>query len=96
MEDQRQFERMATLEADLNQIKLLLTKLDSKFDNLSVAYVPRAEIDEKFKSRDEKINILQNEVTTMKVERQQNKALAPAWIGVIVAIAALIVPLLQR
>jgi DNA repair exonuclease SbcCD ATPase subunit len=96
MEERQQVEKMAAFEADLNQIKQILTKLDGKFDNLSVAYVPRAEIDEKFRSRDEQLGVLRSEITAIKATAQSNRALAPAWVGVIVSIAALLIPLLTK
>lgn len=88
-------ERMATLETELKQITSILNKLDGKFDDMNNAYVPRAEIDEKFKSRDEKIVALTVDVVSIKADRQSNKALAPAWVAVMVAIAALLIPLLK-
>lgn len=86
------YERMATVEAKLNQIESLLTKLDDKFDNMNVAFVPRNEIDEKFRHRDEKIATLQIELQAAKQERQGNKALAPAWVGVIISLIAILSP----
>lgn len=91
--DHNAYERMATMEAKLGQIESLLTKLDDKLDNMNTAFVPRMEIEEKFRHRDEKIVSLQSEIIQMKQDKQQNKALLPAWIGVIVAIAALLAPL---
>jgi hypothetical protein len=87
------YERMATMEAKLGTIESLLTKLDDKFDNLNNAYVPRAEIDVLFRQRDDKLDILMAEVALMKQNKQNSKALIASWAAVLVAIIALVAPL---
>lgn len=76
-------ERMAKVETKLEQIEQLLTKLDTKFDLLNTAFVPRNEIDEMFRSRDARINEL-------KAAIDSDKSQLPIWIGTIVSLGALV------
>lgn len=87
-------ERMATVETELKQINKLLMKLDEKFDNMNTQYVPRSEIDEKFKSRDEKVILIQADILSMKANQQTNKSIYPAWAAVIVAILATVMAII--
>jgi predicted RNase H-like nuclease (RuvC/YqgF family) len=75
-------ERLAALEAQLESvidaqadIKAYMIRLEAKLDAYQTNYVPRQELNEMFRSRDEKIARLEDELKT----RRQNW---PTWIGI--------------
>jgi hypothetical protein len=90
-----EIERMVTLETQLGNIERMLLKLDDKFDNMTTVFVPRMEINEMFRQRDAAIATLQQEIISIKSEKQQNKTNAPTWVAAVIAFFALIVTLFQ-
>ncbi|UJF36619.1 hypothetical protein [Paenibacillus hexagrammi] len=93
-------ERLAALEAQINsfdsqlhEIKNALLRMDTKLDAWQSTYVPRAEISEMLRSRDEKIIALQQDIADIHDEKQANKQLLPNWVQVGIAIAAVAISL---
>lgn len=89
-------ERLASLEAQfaavdtqLSEIKTALLRMDTKLDAWQSTYVPRAEINEMFRSRDEKITLLHQEIIDLNEEKKANKQLLPTWTHAAVALIAL-------
>lgn len=89
--ERQDYERISRIEAELENITKLLTKLDAKFDSLNTVFAPRSELNVMFSQRDEKIQNLQKEIEELKVEKRNNKALAPAWAGVVVGVISLLI-----
>lgn len=93
-------ERLAALEAQftatssqLNDIKGAMVRLEAKLDAWQATYVPRIEIQEMFRSRDEKIAALQGEINDIHAEKAASKQLFPGWAQVAVAVLALVITL---
>jgi septation ring formation regulator EzrA len=71
--------KMAKFETDLENIKELLLDIKSELRN----GVPRSELQEMFRSRDEQIR-------EVKSRQDSNKHMVPTWISITIALAALI------
>jgi predicted RNase H-like nuclease (RuvC/YqgF family) len=84
-------ERLAALEAEISSLKSLLVRMDTKLDTWSAHYLPRTEAAEMFRSRDERIRDLSEELMRMREEKQQTKQLIPAWLQTAIALAAVVV-----
>lgn len=56
-------ERLAALETGINALTQVCARLESKLDAWQATYVPRTEINEAFKARDERIKSLENNQT---------------------------------
>lgn len=87
-------ERLARVETELESIKTLLQRLDTKFDILNTAYVPRNEINIMFTQRDKDIQDLKEELKTIKEEKSQSKNLLPTWVSVVISAGALAVAII--
>jgi hypothetical protein len=80
--------KMAKVETDLSNIKELLLDIRGELKGLNQTYVPRMEINEMFRSRDE-------DIKEIKSSQSSSKQLIVAWAAVIVAIVAIIIPFMK-
>jgi hypothetical protein len=80
--------KMAKVETDLSNIKELLLDIRGELKGLNQTYVPRMEINEMFRSRDE-------DIKEIKSSQNSSKQLIVAWAAVIVAIVAIIIPFMK-
>lgn len=71
-------ERLAALEARLAGIEALIARIDGKLDAFQANYVPRAEITEMFRSRDERIERIEED------DKAQKTSIV-SWAGVVIA-----------
>jgi septal ring factor EnvC (AmiA/AmiB activator) len=100
-------ERLAVVEEQIKQMVIAVTGLSSDLRNWQQNYVPRQEISEMFRSRDEDIKELREQIkgtanksdiddikstlNDMKNDKRSNKAVYAAWAGVAVSALAVIV-----
>lgn len=82
--------KLAKVETDLNNIKELLLDIKGELRGLNQTYIPRPEMLEMLRGRDEKIAELKEEVKELKEENNKKRDRTPNWISTIIAIAALI------
>jgi uncharacterized protein YhaN len=80
--------KMAKVETDLANIKELLLDIKDELKGLNQTYVPRTEIIEMFRSRDEQIKEIKN-------NQNSSKHLWASWAAVIVAAVAILVTLFK-
>lgn len=73
-------ERLRALEVQISHLIEVNTRLEAKLDAYQTNFVPRAELTEMFRLRDEKIARLEEEFKT----KRQNW---PIWVGIIVSTA---------
>jgi F0F1-type ATP synthase membrane subunit b/b' len=101
----RDTERMAKVETDLTNIKELLLDIKGELKDFNQTYVPRMEINEMLRSRDEETKALKEEikekatkeeVRELRSNQNSGKQLLVAWAAVIVAIVAIILPLVGK
>lgn len=79
MEDNKNGERLARLEADVLSIKDYMIRLEGKLDAWTSMYVPRQEAYEMFRSRDSQIKDIKDEITELKENSKSNKAMMVGW-----------------
>lgn len=79
-------EKIAKFEAQLENLVVLVTKLDAKIDAWQSSFVSKELLDEMLKSRDEKIERLEN-------EKASHKGTLPLWAAAVISGIALIVSL---
>jgi len=100
--DQKDYERLAKMEAHVEQMNAVVIRMEAKLDTWSTNFLTRNEATEMFRSRDqdiqetgEEIKAIKAEIQTMKTEQQNDKRASAAqvssWIGVAVAVLALFV-----
>jgi hypothetical protein len=77
-------ERMAKFETQVENLVVVVTRMDAKMDAWQANFVSKELLEEKLKSRDEKILRLENTETT-------KTSMLPVWIGNIISALALIV-----
>lgn len=90
----KDYERMATMEEQIKQMVQAVNGLTQKLDTWQNNYVPRQELGEMFRSRDEKIGALTTELATLRNEKNSGKGLWPAWAGVGVSVMAIAVSMI--
>ncbi|WP_272466650.1 hypothetical protein [Terrihalobacillus insolitus] len=79
-------ERLAIVETELKQLNKMMTNINDKLDVWNQNYVPRNEIDEKFRSRDESLKEIKLELTVMEQNKWSLRRLWPAWMAVAIAV----------
>lgn len=79
-----QQERMAKFEAQMENVIVVVTRMDTKIDTWQANFVSKELLEEKLRSRDEKIGRLE-------AEENSNKKMLPVWIGTLISAVALIV-----
>lgn len=84
-------ERLATVEAQLKQVFNVLKDINTKLDLWNQNYVPRKEIAEMFRSRDQDIQELKDGIKDTKKDSRSSRALWPAWAVVIMSAIANII-----
>lgn len=89
--------RMSSVETKLENIENYLVRLDGKLDAWQQNYVPRSELGEMFRARDENIRknyqAIEKLKDEIKTDQRSTKAVWPTWITALIAAAALIVSL---
>ncbi|PRT19816.1 hypothetical protein [Bacillus wiedmannii] len=86
--DQKDYERLAKVEAQLENLTQLVVELKAQLGVFSQHFPTRIEVAEMFRSRDEAIK-------EMKEDKRSNKALIASWASVVVAVVAVGVALLK-
>lgn len=86
--DQKDYERLAKLEAQLENLTQLVVELKVQIGAFSHNFPTRLEVNEMFKSRDEVIR-------EIKEDKKNNKALTASWAAVVVAAISVGVALLK-
>lgn len=81
--------RLLVVEKQLEDIKSAMLRMETKLDAWQENYVPRAEINEMFRSRDESIRDIRDENTRLWDERRANKQTIPSWIQVAISLGAI-------
>jgi DNA repair exonuclease SbcCD ATPase subunit len=81
-------ERLATLETKLEDIEKALIRLEGKFDVFTTHFVPRNEIMEMFRSRDERIS-------EIKQDMKSQRASVPQWTAILISGLALCVTVIM-
>ncbi|NBI30260.1 hypothetical protein [Chengkuizengella marina] len=84
-------ERLASVETEIKSLKEVVIKVDNKLVDWSKNYVPRSELTEMLKARDKDISDLNIEIKNLRLDKRDNKALYPAWSGVVVALLAILI-----
>jgi hypothetical protein len=82
-------ERLAAMESELQFVKDYLIRIDTKLDAYAETYVPRTEINEMFRARDEQIREL-------KEQRQSSHQLWPTWLAAIAAVISCLAAILPH
>ncbi|KZE79655.1 hypothetical protein [Paenibacillus elgii] len=77
-------ERLTKVETRLENIEVAVTRMEEKLDKWHGNYISRVEMNELLRSRDERIERIEQ-------ERLANKQLYPGWINILIAFAALLV-----
>lgn len=88
-EDANSIAKQAKVEADLSNIKELLLDIKDELRGFNQTYVPRTELNEMFRSRDEQIK-------EIKENKNASKNLIVSWAAVIVGIIAIILPFIHK
>jgi uncharacterized coiled-coil DUF342 family protein len=70
------------------KMDLVIKSIDELKTSLSNNYVPRPEINELLRSRDERIRDLSDEIMRLRDEKQHTKQLIPAWVQTAIALVA--------
>jgi hypothetical protein len=81
---------VAIVKADITNIKELLLDIKGELKDLNQTFVPRAEINEMFKNRDEKISENKEQIKTIKENQNSAKAALTSWLSIIIAALALL------
>ncbi|MDP5273265.1 hypothetical protein [Chengkuizengella axinellae] len=89
--EKEEIERIAKLEAELKSIRDVVIKMDTKLDTWNKSFVPRPELQEMLKARDKDIEDIKADLNNLRMDKRNNKAIVPAWAGVVVAFGAMIV-----
>ncbi|NRD80263.1 hypothetical protein HPT25_23355 [Bacillus sp. BRMEA1] len=79
-------ERMTRHETKLETIEMVLMRLEAKVDTWQANFVSKELLDEKLRSRDEKIERLEEEKST-------NKHTLPLWAAVVLSGVAILISL---
>lgn len=74
-------ERMAKFETQLENVVLIVTKMDAKMDAWQANFVSKELLEEKLKARDKEIDRLNNEFIRLENEKNSNKSTLPLWVG---------------
>lgn len=104
--DQKDYERLAKLETQLENLTTLVVELKAQISSFTQNFPTRLEVNEMFRSRDQDIQETREEIKTMRVEmqtlksEQQNDKRASAaqvasWISIVVGAMALVVSLFK-
>lgn len=83
MAETTQVERLTRLETELESMKIVLLRMETKMDTWQLNFASKELLQVELKSRDEKIERLETDKTT-------NKNILPLWFAVIVSIAVAI------
>lgn len=92
-------ERMAKMETQIIGISDTLAKIDGKLDAWNQNFVPRNEINEMFRSRDdsitekatkESVKNFEKKINGLEREQLSIRKLWPAWLGCIISIISLL------
>lgn len=86
-------ERMAKFETQLENIQLVVTRMDSKMDAWQANFVSKELLEEKLNTRDREIERLDGEFTRLDTEKASNKGALPLWAAAFISAIALIVSL---
>ena len=82
-------ERLAVVEEQIRQLVKGVTRLNEQLDSWQQNYVPRQEIDERFRSRDEDIRELREGFEAYKQQQnndnRQTRSNVPVWVASIVS-----------
>lgn len=89
-------ERLAAMESELQFVKDYLIRIDTKLDAYAETYVPRTEINEMFRARDEQIKELKDQNRELKEQRQSSHQLWPTWIASIAAVISCLAAILPH
>lgn len=85
--DLERLERMARMEAQVEQMNAVVIRMEAKLDAWATNYVTREESKEMFRARDK-------EIQEIKDAQTNNKALYASWASVAVAVVAAVVAVL--
>lgn len=86
-------ERMAKLEIRLENIELVVTRMDLKMDAWQANFVSKELLEEKLKLQNKEIERLQNELERLDNERKSYKSSLPLWAAAFIAAISLLVSL---
>jgi predicted RNase H-like nuclease (RuvC/YqgF family) len=77
-------ERMTKFETQLENLLVVVSRMDAKMDTWQANFVSKELLEEKLKARDERINRLES-------EKASHKNVLPLWAAAIVAAISLII-----
>lgn|ERR1700730_16270279 len=86
-----EIERMVKLETRLENIELLITRMDTKMDAWQADYVSKELLEEKLKSQSREIERLENELQRLESEKKSYKSSLPLWAAVFISAISLVV-----
>lgn len=74
-------ERMAKFETKLENVVLIVTKMDAKMDAWQANFVSKELLEEKLKARNKEIDRLNNVFIRLENEKNSHKSTLPLWVG---------------
>jgi exonuclease VII small subunit len=86
-------ERMTKYETQMENLITVVTRMDTKIDAWQANFVSKELLEEKLKSRDEKIENLNKKFGDLNTEKTTSKNNLPLWAAAIIAAVALIISL---
>lgn len=81
-------ERLTRLEVNMETTMQAVLRMDAKLDAWQAQYVPRAEIGEMFRSRDERLDGMESDFKHLRDEREQARMSLPQWLMALAAAAS--------
>lgn len=99
MDDREWIERLVKVETKVDNIETVAVRMESKLDAWAANYVPRPEMNEMFRARDEQIELMRDEIKTMRTEKSteqltektSSKSNLATWAYVIVSIVTVVI-----
>jgi hypothetical protein len=79
--DMENQERLARLETQMENMLTGLARIDDKLDMWNQNYVPRNEINEMFRARDDDIKELRENQQQERLDRRSFKTTWPSWVS---------------
>ena len=93
MLEPQDYERLASLEnqsknhaEQFERLYEATLRMEGKLDALTMNFLPRAEAQEMFRSRDEDIKEIRDELREQRNDNRSSKASLPAWFAVAISV----------
>jgi len=93
--DMENQERLAKLETQMDTALHGISDINNKLDMWNQNYVPRNEIREMFRARDEDIKELRDDLQQDHLDRRSFKTTWPNWVSAGIALVVLLVTLFE-